>query len=403
MINKKLKIKNYFNPTIKFNFSKKFEENFDKILIDIKKDIKDKKNVLNVLDDDYTFSQNIFQLKKFRKYKKIAIIGMGGSILGTEAIHGFLKKKIKKQFFFFNDINEKKIVRFKKKEKLSKILFIIISKSGNTIETLSNMFSLGIVKKQAKNIIIISEKKKNFLFNLSKSHNLYFIEHKHFIGGRYSVLSETGIIPSYLMEVKIDKLRSKLLNFFTGIKKTFLKESVLSLTKIFQSKKYKNLVFLNYSPELEKFLFWCQQLIAESLGKKNKGFFPVISNVPKDHHSLLQLYLDGPKDKIFYIFSNEANLNVKINFGVKFKKHFLNNKSLSTVKDAQKKALITAFTEKKIPFREFKIENNDEAVIGELFIYFILETVLIGKLSKTNPFDQPAVEQVKIYTKNYLN
>ena len=71
--------------------------------------------------------------------------------------------------------------------------------------------------------------------------------------------------------------------------------------------KIKNLIFLNYVPELEKFLFWCQQLIAESLGKKNNGFLPVISNNPKDHHSLLQLYLDGPKDKLFHIFSSEKN------------------------------------------------------------------------------------------------
>ena len=402
MRNKNLKFKNNLNYAIRNNFSKKFIGNFDKIFLNLEKDIKNKKNVLNVLDSSYSFTRNIFQLKKFRKYKKIAIIGMGGSILGTEAIYGLLKRKIKKKFFFFNDLNEQKIVQFKKKEKTSQILFIIISKSGNTIETLSNAFSLGIVKKNAKNIIIITEKKNNFLFNLSKSQNLYFIEHKNFIGGRYSVLSETGIIPSYLMELKIDRLRSKLLNFFNGVKKKFLKESVLSLTKIFQSKKYKNLVFLNYSPELEKLLFWCQQLIAESLGKNNMGFFPVVSNVPKDHHSLLQLYLDGPKDKIFYIFSDEESYNIKINFNINSEKNYLNNKLLSSVKDAQKKALIKAFTEKKIPFREFKIKKNDEAFIGELFSYFILETVLIGKLSKINPFSQPAVEQVKIYTKNYL-
>ena len=77
------------------------------------------------------------------------------------------------------------------------------------------------------------------------------------------------------------------------------------------SKKINNLIFLNYSPELEKFLFWCQQLIAESLRKKNKGFLPCISNAPKDHHSLLQLYLDGPKDKLFHIFSFEEKSKEK--------------------------------------------------------------------------------------------
>ena len=108
------------------------------------------------------------------------------------------------------------------------------------------------------------------------------------------------------MGINILKLRSKIKIFLKKKKKKFLKKSSIKISKfLLNQKKYNNLIFLNYSPELEKFLFWCQQLIAESLGKKKKGFFPIISNVPKDHHSLLQLYLDGPKDKIFYIFSFE--------------------------------------------------------------------------------------------------
>ena len=81
------------------------------------------------------------------------------------------------------------------------------------------------------------------------------------------------------------------------------------LANLMKSKKFNNLIFLNYIPECEKFLYWCQQLIAESLGKKNLGFLPVVSNVPKDHHSLLQLYLDGPMDKFFNIFSFEKKTN----------------------------------------------------------------------------------------------
>ena len=148
----------------------------------------------------------------------------------------------------------------------------MISKSGNTIETLSNIFSLGIIKKNSKNIIIISEKRDNFLFNLSKQYNLFYIEHKNSIGGRYSVLSETGIIPSFFMGVNTKRLRSNLLMILKGNNKKFFKRSVISLTKILSSTRYNNLIFLNYSPELEKFLFWLQQLVAESLGKKNKVF-----------------------------------------------------------------------------------------------------------------------------------
>ena len=221
------------------------------------------------------------------------------------------------------------------------------------------------------------------------------------------MLSEVGIVPAYLMGINISKLRSQTELFFSGKKKTILKNSVIELVHLLNSKRVKSLIFLNYSPELEKLLFWCQQLIAESLGKKGLGFLPVISNVPRDHHSLLQLYLDGPQDKIFYIFSveNKTNIKIKVNKSKRSvgSKHFLNNKTLSKVKEAQKIALIKTLRKKNISYREFKISKITEENLGELFVYFMLETVLTGKLLKINPFDQPAVEQVIIYTKNFLS
>ena len=136
--------------------------------------------------------------------------------------------------------------------------------------------------------------------------------------------------------------------------------------------------------------------------KKGKGFLPIISNVPKDHHSLLQIYLDGPKDKFFYIFSSVEKSKSKINSSIFSKKNILHNKKLSLVKNAQKKALIKSFIKNKIPFKEFKIGNLNEEKIGELFSYFILETIIIGKLIRIDPYNQPAVEQVKIYTQKFL-
>ena len=381
---------------------KKISKNYIHQLKKIKLGINNPNETLNVLSKNYTFHFNLKDLKRFKKFKNIALIGMGGSILGAEAIY-FFKKKINKKFFFFNDLDENKIINFKKKEKISNTLFIIISKSGNTTETLFNTFSLNIIKYNAKNIIIISEKKNNLLFDISKKFNLFFIEHKSKIGGRYSVLSEVGIVPAYLMGINILKLRSKILSFLTGTDEMFLKMSSIYLSLILNSKKYKNIIFLNYAPELEKFLSWCQQLIAESLGKNSKGFLPVISNVPKDHHSLLQLYLDGPNDKLFYIFSIDFKSKLKINSGKTLhKKNFLNKKTLSLVKNAQKNSLIKCLQKKEIPFREFKLKKISEEVLGKMFSYFIMETILIGKLSKINPFNQPAVEQVKIYTKEFL-
>ena len=131
---------------------------------------------------------------------------------------------------------------------------------------------------------------------------------------------------------------------------------------------------------------------------------PIISEAPRDHHSLMQLYLDGPKDKLFYIFSLKLNKKMKTNrniFGKKFS--YAENKDFSKVKEAQKNALIQVLKKKNIPYREFVINNTNEETIGELFSYFMLETVLIGKLMKINPFDQPAVEQVKALTKKLLS
>ena len=198
------------------------------------------------------------------------------------------------------------------------------------------------------------------------------MEHKDYVGGRYSIFSEVGILPSYLMGLNIKKLQKNSKRFLFTKEKLFLRASCLKIANLIKQKKLKSLIFLNYSPELEDFLYWCQQLIAESLGKKNYGLLPMISNVPKDHHSLLQLYLDGPKDKLFYVFSTDINLGVNINAGEISKKlNYLRNKDLFEVKKAQKKALIETLKKNKMPFREFKINKIDEEVLSELFSYFI--------------------------------
>ena len=399
MIIKNFIYKNIFTNKSRENLSK----NFNKVFEDVTKDISSPTKTLNVLSQDFTLNFNLRDLKKFKKFKNIAIIGMGGSILGAEAIYSFLEKKIKKKVVFFNDLNEEKIVNFKKTNKFNKVLFVVVSKSGNTLETLSNFIALNIIKKHSKNIIIISEKKNNILRSLVKSYNLFYIEHKDYVGGRYSVLSEVGLVPAYLMGLDIKKLRSNLTRYLNTREKVLLKKLSLKLTNLLLNKKYSNIIFLNYSPRLEKFLFWAQQLLAESLGKKGLGFLPVVSNAPKDHHSLLQLYLDGPKNKFFYIFSCVEKPQKLINSKKLLNElKYLDKKSLNKVKNSQREALIKTFKKNKIQYEEFIIKKIDEKTLGELFSLFILKTAIVGKLSNINPFDQPAVEQVKIFTKQIL-
>ena len=398
-------MKNYIS---KNNFGQinlnKQNRKISNIISGLNKDLNNSRKTINVLSKNFKFNFQVKDLSRFKKFKKIALIGMGGSILGSEAIYNFLSKKIKKKIYFFNNLDNEKLLNFKKEIKLRDVLFLIISKSGDTVETLTNSLILNILKKNKKNIIIITEKKNSLLLSITKKLKLFFIEHKQSIGGRYSVLSEVGMVPAHLMGLSINALRANILDFFRGNDKLFLQNSAIKLANILKLKKINNLVFINYSPNLEKFLFWCQQLIAESLGKKGKGFLPIISNVPKDHHSLLQLYLDGPKDKLFYVFSLDEKSKDKINLG-KIINHrsYLNKKTLNQIKLSQKKALIKAFVKENIPFREFRIGKVDEKVLGKLFAYFIIETIVVGKLVNINPFDQPAVEQVKVYTKKLLN
>ncbi len=404
MKNNKFILKNnIYSKYLNKKLSSKFNKKYLKIEREISDQINEPESVYNIFSKNFRFNFKIRDLKKFIKYKNIVIIGMGGSILGSHAIFKFLEQKIKKNLFFFDNIDYDKALSFKKKNKGS-VLFIIISKSGNTIETISNFLFLNKIKKNQKNLILVSERRNNALFEIAKKYDLFYVEHKDYIGGRYSVLSEVGILPAYLMGINIFSLRKNLEKFFLSIKKNFLKESTIQIANIIYQKKLNSLIFLNYSPKLEKFLYWCQQLIAESLGKKGNGFMPIISPVPKDHQSVLQLYLDGPKDKLFYIFSILENTKKKIKVQ-KISKHinYLHNKDLFKIKDAQKEALIKTLKKNKIPFRELKIKKCDEETLGQLFAYFILETSIVGKILDINPFDQPAVEQVKKFTKIILN
>jgi len=141
---------------------------------------------------------------------------------------------------------------------------------------------------------------------------------------------------------------------------------------------------------------WYQQLVAESLGKKEIGILPVISNMPKDNHSVMQNYLDGPRNNFFTFFYVKERVSSKIRDKKLNKSHeFLKKKNLEEVLYSQFTATQKVFDEKKIPYRTIIIQKRNEETLGELFIFFMLETILLGKLLKINPYDQPAVELIK--------
>ena len=365
-----------------------------KIKKKLEKFIIENNSIAQSLKKDYQDYFKKKELKKYKSFKNIRVIGMGGSSLGTEAIYDFLKYKIKKNFFFINNLNPRL-----KKENNKKILNLIVSKSGNTIETIVN--SNILVKKKDKNIFI-TENKKNYLYLLGQKLKADIIHHNNYIGGRYSVLSEVGMLPAELMGLDSKKFR-QLNNLIKNRRYLNALISNVSSTLYFIKKEKFNSVIINYDKQSENLFNWYQQLIAESLGKKSKGLLPIISSMPKDNHSVMQLYLDGFKKNFFtFFYVGEKNSTKIINKDILSTYNFIKNKSVSNIAFAQKKATENIFKKKNIPFRSFEIKKRDEKTLGELFCFFILETILLSKALKINPYDQPAVETIKKETRSIL-
>ena len=319
---------------------------------------------------------------------------MGGSSLGAQAIYNFLNHKIKSSFIFENNLQSKR--SNKKKEKF---LNFIISKSGNTIETIVNANIL--IKKKDKNIFI-TENKNNYLHNLAKKLKADIVHHNNYIGGRYSVLSEVGMLPAEFMGLNPNKFRQ----FNSLIKnKKFLNSLISNVSSTLYLIKYKkfNSIIINYDEKSENLFKWYQQLIAESLGKKKKGLLPIVSNMPKDNHSVMQLYLDGFQNNFFTFFYVHENKSETIKKNKLLSSQiFLKNKKTSDIIYAQKKATESVFMKKNIPFRSFEVNLRNEKTLGELFCFFILETILLGKALNVDPSNQPAVELIKKETKKLL-
>ena len=385
MLAKNIKFLNFKDQKIQKSLKGKFKN-----LINEKSDTN---NLISSFAKSYPYSYDKKQLKRLKRFDIYQIYGMGGSSLGSKAIYEFMKPKIKKKFYFFDNLDTKnETIKTNKKN-----LNLIISKSGNTLETIvnENIFS-------SKNKLFITEKRNNYLRNLALKLKSEIIEHKNFIGGRYSVLSEVGMLPAELMGLDSNKFKKfdKLI-----LNKDFVKNLLINVSSLYNltKKKKTNSIILNYDESSYSFFKWYQQLVAESLGKNSNGVLPIISDMPKDNHSLMQLYLDGNKNSFFTFFDVIETKAKKINGKNIFDNFkYLKKHSLTSVKIAQKLATMNVFKSKGIPFRSFEILKKNEETLGILFTFFMLETILLGKMMKINPFNQPAVELIKKETKKIL-
>ncbi len=373
-------------------------------------DIISKLPSLNIIFDNKLIQETEKKINEFKlNKKKIILFGTGGSNLGARALHNINnKKKIDIDFYdnidpitFENSFNN---INFKTTG------FIIISKSGNTPETLAQFSSLYQMALQSKNvdnflsnILIITEFKDSALYRIAKEKDCSLLEHNNEIGGRFSVFSNVGVVPALLSGLDISSLYSGAAEMIKNIDEF----SALNLAKFLFEKKdiYKTNVLMTYSDNLYFFGKWYLQLWAESIGKNKRGITAIHSIGTTDQHSQLQLYLDGPEDKFYtFITTNHSKKGPKINNDI-FKKtdiDFFNDKKIGDLMQAEQIATMETFRLNNFSFREIFLPTIDEYNVGKLLCLSIIETIASCIYFDVNPFDQPAVEQGKILTKKFL-
>ena len=368
---------------------------------------------LKILNDGKLLEESINTANNFSKNKKhFLVFGTGGSNLGAKAIiDGLQKNNI--TIDFFDNIDP---VRFQNKINnldLTKLGFIIISKSGSTPETLSQYLSLIEIFDQKNmkdllfnNSLIITEDKASPLTNIANKNNIHMINHSKDIGGRYSIFSNVGMIPAVIAGLNVKEIHAGALEQINNTNS----EDFIKIARFF---KFQNIikdlsssVVMTYSDSLLYFGKWYLQLWAESIGKDQKGITPIHSVGTTDQHSQLQLYLDGPRDKFFtFITTDHADKGFKLNNEIIKENNidYLFNKKMGDLMEAEQKATIETFKKNNFLFRVINLPEINEFTVGQLMCSSIVEAITTCTLFKVNPFDQHAVDEGKILTKQYLS
>jgi len=366
--------------------------------------------------------QNIDEILTFvdnfdASIENIVVLGIGGSSLGSKAIYEFLKpmEEPKRKLFFFESTDPLNIVDTLKKLDIDKTHFLIISKSGGTVETIS-IFKYIFAPNQDKNkytfITDIGSNLDKFAQDLG-SKCFYLPDN---VGGRFSVLSVVGLLPLALCGVNIKELLRGAgevsdAYFKSGqLTETFLNKAIFYAQN---HEKYNINCLFAYSETLQYFTEWYVQLWGESLGKKeiktdeNTGLTPIGLIGPKDQHSFLQLIMEGKRDKsVTFIKLKEFEHEMYI--PAITLKHLealdtLNNIAFHELINMQCDSVIEALKEEKdIPLDEIIIPNVSASSIGALMYYYELLTSLVGVLLGVNTYDQPGVEAGKIILKEKL-
>lgn len=366
-----------------------------------------------VIDDEEIVQQiEEFSAKNKGKYDHIIILGIGGSALGTICLRQSLKHLFRNELktrknpkiHVIDNVDPALIKELEDVIDYSKTLFITISKSGGTVETMSqySYFSSQIKKNNLPlkdHIVVITGPSNNPLRSEAEKENLEIFDVPTNVGGRFSVLTIVGLLPAKLIGIDIKKLLNGAKKMRDSFSETTPEKNLpFQIAKIqyLLSQKGKTLnVMMPYSQKLISFADWFRQLLAESVGKEGKGITPINALGVTDQHSQLQLYMDGPNDKLF-IFLEVKNLGPKIDIESPYKTTF------GELMQIEKTATATALTKSGRPNITILVDSVSEETLGQLFLLFEGATAFLGEMMSINAFDQPGVELSKKLTKKAL-
>ena len=362
--------------------------------------------------------------ERLHGFSHVVILGTGGSSLGGQTLAalsdiGFGPAAGAPKLWFMDNVDPATFAELLTRLDLAKTAFVPISKSGGTAETLTQLFvvlealeaKLGKAR-VADHLLAITEPKDNALRKIAKRIGCTILDHDPGVGGRFSVLSLVGLLPAMvagLDAVAIREGASSVLDPALAAGGATDSEAAVGAalsTALWRERGIGTTVLMPYVDRLAYFGLWYRQLWAESLGKKGRGTTPIRAMGTVDQHSQLQLYLDGPADKLFtVIIRDTAGEGSKVQaqaLGGDKSLTYLANHSLGDLLLAEANATAATLAKNGRPVRVMRIARLDERVMGALLMHYMLETIIAADLLRIDAFDQPAVEEGKVLTRQYL-
>jgi glucose-6-phosphate isomerase len=337
-----------------------------------------------------------------KNFKKVLVFGIGGSSLGAKTL---LSLKHQDKVQILENIDSHSVEFVFSNLDLENTAFLTISKSGKTIECISQtLILLKIVEDKlgrdaiCKHFFFLTENKDSPLTQLSKEFGIKTLEHHKTIGGRFSYLSNVGLIPACIAGLDIKEIRrgaADTLDYIFENEDNFISDICAKQSELYSGGVVASVV-MSYIERLEKLTEWYRQLWAESLGKCGYGTIPVDAIGTIDQHSQLQLYMDGPKNLFFTFITKEKDesaLKIRKSYNREF--DYLLNMSLDDIMNIEAISTIEVLNKRNLPIRVFKIEKLNERCLSQLMMQYMLETIIIGKINGVNPFGQSSVEERK--------